>query len=43
LYTGVTRARERVGVWASPDILGLAVLRRTERRSGLGEKVGWLP
>lgn len=40
LYTGVTRARERVGVWASPEVLGLAVLRRTERRSGLGEKVG---
>ncbi len=39
LYTGVTRARERVRVWAGEEGLSVAVGRRTERRGGLGEKV----
>ncbi|RZU38220.1 DNA helicase/exodeoxyribonuclease V alpha subunit [Fluviicoccus keumensis] len=39
LYTGVTRARVRVQVWAGERGLSVAVGRRTERRSGLGGKV----
>ena len=38
VYTGVTRARERVQVWAGERGLSVAVGRRTERRSGLGGK-----
>jgi exodeoxyribonuclease V alpha subunit len=35
IYTAVTRARERVTVWGSPEVLLEAVGRRTERSSGL--------
>jgi len=40
VYTAVTRARERVQVWAGERGLSVAVGRRTERRSGWG-KVGY--
>ena len=35
VYTAITRARERVQVWASHDVLWQAVQRRALRRSGL--------
>ncbi len=35
VYTGITRARERLDLWASPEIFSAAVQRRTERTSGL--------
>ncbi len=45
LYTGITRARERVEVWAAEEAFRAAVERRAERTSGLrdalwGEKLG---
>ncbi len=39
LYTGITRARERVVLYASDAILRLAIGRRTERDSGLAERL----
>jgi exodeoxyribonuclease V alpha subunit len=35
LYTAITRARQRVEIWASPEIVSACVLRRTYRESGL--------
>lgn len=35
IYTAVTRARERVTIWGSPEVLQEAVSRRTQRSSGL--------
>lgn len=35
LYTGLTRARTGVELWANPATLDLAIARRTERHSGL--------
>jgi exodeoxyribonuclease V alpha subunit len=35
LYTGITRARERVKMWGNQDVFRTAVSRRTERSSGL--------
>lgn len=35
IYTGVTRARRQVHLWARPDLLRAAIARRTERTSGL--------
>ncbi len=37
LYTGITRAREHLDLWASPGVIASAVARRTERISGLGD------
>jgi exodeoxyribonuclease V alpha subunit len=37
LYTGITRARERVEVWAAEEAFRAAVERRAERTSGLRE------
>jgi exodeoxyribonuclease V alpha subunit len=37
VYTGVTRARKRVDLFASGDAFRAAVERRTERSSGLRE------
>ncbi|MDX1605469.1 MAG: exodeoxyribonuclease V subunit alpha [Candidatus Competibacterales bacterium] len=37
LYTGITRARRRVELWASEAALRTAIGRRTERASGLEE------
>ncbi len=35
LYTGMTRARKRVELWAVEEVFKVAVSRRTERSSGL--------
>ncbi len=35
LYTAITRARQRVVVWGSRDVLAECIERRVERRSGL--------
>ena len=35
IYTGITRAREKVEVWSSEEIFRAAVSRRIERTSGL--------
>lgn len=35
LYTGITRARRRVAVWAGEDVIRAAVSRRIRRMSGL--------
>ena len=35
LYTAITRARERVVVWGSREVLAACIERRIERRSGL--------
>ncbi len=34
-YTGITRAKESVKIWANEDVFSTAVSRRTERMSGL--------
>ncbi|MDD5349821.1 MAG: exodeoxyribonuclease V subunit alpha [Chthoniobacteraceae bacterium] len=39
IYTGLTRARHRVDLWAEPGVLERAVERRTERTSGLRERL----
>ncbi len=41
LYTGLTRARRAVEVWANEPILRTAIARRTERSSGLREALWW--
>jgi len=40
VYTGVTRARERLNVHAPRDVLEAAINRRVMRRSGLAERLG---
>src|SRR5262249_43562168 len=35
LYTGLTRARQRVEVWGSEAVVGAGVVARVERSSGL--------
>jgi exodeoxyribonuclease V alpha subunit len=35
IYTGITRARERVAVWGKEEVFRAAVSRRIERTSGL--------
>ncbi|MBN8726927.1 MAG: exodeoxyribonuclease V subunit alpha [Xanthomonadales bacterium] len=35
LYTGVSRAREAVGLWASPDVLATALATEVNRSGGL--------
>ena len=37
IYTGITRAREKVDIWGSEDVFLGAVSRRTDRKSGLKE------
>jgi exodeoxyribonuclease V alpha subunit len=39
VYTGVTRARQRVALWAGEAVLRAAIERRAERMSGLQEKL----
>jgi exodeoxyribonuclease V alpha subunit len=39
LYTGITRVRERVEVWASEEILRQTIERKIERSSGLRERL----
>jgi exodeoxyribonuclease V alpha subunit len=40
LYTGVTRARQRVALWANEVTLRAAIARRAERMSGLRDRLG---
>ena len=39
LYTGITRVRETIEVWASEDILQQTIKRKIERSSGLRERL----
>ena len=39
IYTGITRAKKHCEIWANDDILAKAVLRKTERDSGLKDKL----
>jgi exodeoxyribonuclease V alpha subunit len=39
LYTAVTRARHQVEIWAAPDVFSRAVERRSERSSGLRDRL----
>jgi exodeoxyribonuclease V alpha subunit len=40
VYTGVTRAKQAVELWASEPVFRAAIERRAERMSGLREKLG---
>jgi len=40
LYTGLTRAREGVELWASESVLRAAIARRVTRKSGLRDALG---
>jgi exodeoxyribonuclease V alpha subunit len=40
IYTGLTRARKKVTIWAGDDILKAAVAARVSRRSGLRDALG---
>ncbi len=40
LYTGLTRAREQVEIWATETVLRTAISRRVTRASGLREALG---
>jgi exodeoxyribonuclease V alpha subunit len=37
IYTGITRARQDVDIWASKDLLKRAILRRISRQSVLAD------
>lgn len=39
VYTGITRAKEEVALWSAPEILERALSRRTQRASGLRERL----
>jgi exodeoxyribonuclease V alpha subunit len=39
IYTGITRARQAVTLWSDEAVFSAAVKRRTERRSGLRERI----
>jgi len=39
IYTGITRARKSVTLWSDESVFSAAVKRRTERRSGLRDKM----
>jgi exodeoxyribonuclease V alpha subunit len=39
LYTAITRAKQRVSIWARKDILVKAVKRQVQRTSGLRDKL----
>jgi len=39
LYTGITRVRETVEIWAPEDILRQAIARKIERNSGLRDRL----
>jgi exodeoxyribonuclease V alpha subunit len=43
LYTGITRVRETVEVWASEDILRQTIARKIERSSGLRDRLWKAP
>ena len=37
IYTGITRARQSVEIWAGESLLGGAVSRKISRKSGLAD------
>jgi len=39
IYTGITRAKQSVTIWSDEAVFSTAVKRRTERRSGLRERL----
>jgi len=39
IYTGITRAKQAVTIWSDEPVFSMAVKRRTERRSGLRERL----
>jgi len=39
LYTGVTRARRRLEIWAEPDVLAATIRRPTIRAGGLDDRI----
>jgi exodeoxyribonuclease V alpha subunit len=39
LYTAVTRARKRIEIWGDEDVVRQVVERRTERNSGLRDRL----
>lgn len=39
IYTGITRAKQSVTIWSDELVFSAAVKRRTERRSGLRERI----
>jgi len=39
IYTGLTRARQRVDVWAQKDVLERGISRRIQRTSGLCDRL----
>ncbi len=41
VYTGVTRARKHISLWASANVLQAAIEHRAERMSGLREKLAF--
>jgi exodeoxyribonuclease V alpha subunit len=42
VYTGITRARSRVEIWGSAEVLAAAAARRLTRSSGLRDAL-WTP
>ncbi|MBN1928252.1 MAG: exodeoxyribonuclease V subunit alpha [Chlorobiaceae bacterium] len=43
IYTGITRAKQSVTLWSDEAVFSAAVKRRTERRSGLRERLKGIP
>ena len=39
IYTGITRAKQSMTIWSDDSVFSAAVKRRTERRSGLRERL----
>jgi exodeoxyribonuclease V alpha subunit len=39
IYTGITRAKSRLDLYADPSLLAQAIRRKTERYSGLAERL----
>ena len=41
IYTGMTRAKKNVELWANKEVFFSAVRRKTERNSGLKDALRW--
>jgi exodeoxyribonuclease V alpha subunit len=39
IYTGITRARERVDIWGNQEVFKIAVERALQRSSGLRDRL----
>jgi ATP-dependent exoDNAse (exonuclease V) alpha subunit len=39
VYTGLTRARSALTLWAQPDVLADAIARRAQRWSGIADRL----